>query len=141
MKRVIILLALFVLLLGVAAVGVIVWRDNRFDSGVMALKEDNGAMALQRLLPLAQLGDAEAQETVGWIYAIGAGGVRKDDNAAIYWFRKTGRFGRARMGNDAAARMSQVAAAYANGSDGAPLSKTESRKWLKLAASEDSAPQ
>ena len=51
------------------------------------LKEENWSKARSYLIPLALLGNSDAQYAIGWIYAFGKG-VSKDDNEAIKWFRK-----------------------------------------------------
>ncbi|MET3521488.1 MULTISPECIES: hypothetical protein [Mesorhizobium] len=102
-----------------------------------ALKQEDGATALEHLKPLAQLGDKTAQTLVGSIYAYGWGGIPKSDADAVYWFDRIGSWGPLAIedGADPAAPYElAVAKAYANGTDGVKADPAESLKWLKLAA-------
>ncbi|PBB96070.1 SEL1-like repeat protein [Mesorhizobium sp. WSM3862] len=123
----------------VAAIGagLLLLRNSQMNSGVQALKREDGTAALASLKPLAQLGDGTAQMLVGSIYAYGWGGVHKSDADATYWFRRLGSWGPlvVEEGADPAAPYQlMVAKAYGAGTDGVRADASESLKWLKLAA-------
>lgn len=137
MNKLVVRLLVGVLAFAVIGVGLLLLRNHQMDRGVRALKEENGAVALRRLKPLAQLGDKTAQMLVGSIYAYGSGGIPKSDSDAIYWFRRLGSFGPVVVeeGVDPAAPYElAVAKAYASGAEGVKPDAAESIKWLKLAA-------
>jgi uncharacterized protein len=124
-------------------IGMLWLRNHQMDSAARALKEANGEAALRRLTPLAHLGDKSAQALVGYTYAFGWGGVRPDDEKAIYWFRRSGPDGLIRQGgataddenvDPAASFELSVAKAYANGTDGVTVDSAASARWLRLAA-------
>ncbi|BCM18782.1 SEL1-like repeat protein [Mesorhizobium sp. J8] len=137
MTRLIARLLISLVVVAAIGAGLLLLRNSRMDSGVQALKREDGTAALESLKPLAQLGDRTAQMLVGSIYAYGWGGVRKNDTDAIYWFRRLGSAGPlvAEEGADPAAPYQlMVAKAYAAGADGVRADAGESSKWLKLAA-------
>lgn len=137
MTRRVVRLLVGVVALAVIGVGLLLLRNDQMDRGVRALKEENGAAALARLKPLAQLGDKTARMLVGSIYAYGSGGIPKSDADAIYWFHRLGSFGSVVVeeGVDPAAPYElAVAKAYASGKEGVKADSAESLKWLKLAA-------
>ena len=137
MTKLVVRLLVGVVALAVTGMGLLLLRNAQMDRGVRALKEENGAVALERLKPLALLGDKTAQMLVGSIYAYGSGGIPKSDVDAIYWFHRLGSFGPVVVeeGVDSAAPYElAVAKAYAHGTDGVKADPAESLKWLKLAA-------
>ena len=138
MTKLIVRLVVSAVVLVAIGVGLRILWFHQNDKGILALKEEKGAEALERLKPLAYLGDKTDQLVVGLIYAYGLGGVPKNDDEAIYWFRRRGFWGPnvvVEEGVDPAAPHAlQVAKAYANGSDGAEVDPAESLKWLKFAA-------
>ena len=137
MTKLVVRLLVGVVALAVTGMGLLLLRNDQMDRGVRALKEENGAVALERLKPLALLGDKTAQMLVGSIYAYGSGGIPKSDVDAIYWFHRLGSFGPVVVeeGVDSAAPYElAVAKAYAHGTDGVKADPAESLKWLKLAA-------
>ena len=73
-------LALFLLLLTLSA-----WAD--FDDGQAAYKRGDYKAALQQWRPLADQGDAIAQNYLGWMYAKGMG-VFQDHTEALAWYRR-----------------------------------------------------
>ena len=128
---------LFVAVPVVVGVGLLLLRNYQMEAGVWAYKEENGITALEKLKPLAYLGDKTAQMIVGSIYAYGLNGVPKNEANAIYWFRRCGPIGPLVVedGVDPAAPHElSVAKAYANGSGGVKVDPRESEKWLQLAA-------
>lgn len=137
MITLIVRLLLGVTVLAVIAVGLLLLRNDQMDRGVRALKEENGTVALQRLKPLAHLGDKTAQFLLGNAYAFGWSGVQKSDADAIYWFHRLGSFGPVVVedGVDPAAPYELgVAKTYASGAEGVQADPAESLKWLELAA-------
>ncbi len=62
---------------------------------VVALERGDYAMAFKLSLPLAEQGDAEAQNNLGVMYGHGWG-VAQDDTEAVTWYRKAAEQGDAR---------------------------------------------
>ena len=58
-----------------------------FDTGFSCYKKKDYACALKHWEPLANQGDSDAQFNIGVMYANGQG-VAKDDEKAVYWYRK-----------------------------------------------------
>jgi TPR repeat protein len=139
MKRYILTGAIICLLV-LTAGGIALWtrveRQRQVDEAIAALKLDQGQVAVQKLEPLARSGDHTAQRELGWIYAVGLGGVERNDNLAIQWFSLAGPMMRnPAKGEDRAADAELwVAYAYANGEQGAVPDKSESLKWLSRSA-------
>jgi len=138
MIKLIVRLLISAAVLVVIGVGLRILWFHQNDKGILAWKMGKGVEALERLKPIAYLGGKIEQEVVGLIYAYGEGGVPKNDEEAIYWFRRCGFWGPkvvAEEGVDpAASHALRVAKAYANGSDGVEADPAESLKWLKFAA-------
>lgn len=66
------------------------WQYEQLEpyrAGVSALKEGDFDLALTRLKPLAEAGNTEAQQDLGWMYAAGWG-VVQDDIQANIWLRR-----------------------------------------------------
>jgi len=118
------------LLLTVGAVGL---RNYQLELGSRALNDEKGAVAVKRFELLAELGDSKAQYLLGNIYAFGWAGTLKDDDKAIYWFRRAAMFTKGEADSAAPAEL-EVAKSYAAGNDGATVNKEESMKWLLRAA-------
>lgn len=120
----------------VIVISLVLLRNYRMEAGVVAYKAGNGVLALEKLKPLAHLGDKTSQMIVGSIYAYGLG-VKKDDEQAIYWFRRCGPIGTGRSDEaaDPAAQLELgVAKVYASGGEGVKPDPAESAKWLRRAA-------
>lgn len=62
-------------------------RAAPFDDAVAAYKGGNYKAALEILRPLAEQGDAKAQDKLGLMYALGQG-VKQDFAEAMTWYRK-----------------------------------------------------
>ncbi len=58
-----------------------------FRAGAEAYKRGDYATAYQEWLPLAEQGNADAQFSLGGMYA-GGEGVPEDDAAAVKWYRR-----------------------------------------------------
>ena len=112
-------------------------RDNSLDSGLRALKDGQGEVAIKYLKPLAERGDKTAQYFMSTIYSYGYGNVPRNRENAIYWFRHLGSSGpvAVKEGSDPVAIYAlEVARSYANGADGKYPDPSESAIWLKVAA-------
>jgi uncharacterized protein len=123
---------LALLFMFVIVVFAIVFRWEQFNKGTGALKVGNGAVALEVLTPFAELGDSTAQRIIGEIYAYGVG-VPKNDEKAIYWFRRASS-GTTTETDRAAASAFYVANDYASRSYDEAANRAESMKWLQFAA-------
>jgi TPR repeat protein len=82
--------------------------------------------AAPKYLKSAEQGDAEAQATLGYMYANGLG-VPHDRVTAVMWLRKA-----ADQGN--VASEAQLGSLFLNGGDGVPQNLTEAAKWYRKAA-------
>jgi TPR repeat protein len=71
-------------LLAAAAAGAVA---GEFDAGMAAFARGDFATALERWRPLAEQGDAAAQNELGVMYGAGLG-VARDDAIAALWFRR-----------------------------------------------------
>lgn len=131
-KRVIVIIVIFIIM----GVGLLLLRNYQMEAGVRAYKEENGALALKKLKPLASLGDKSAQMILGYLFAYGLNGVPQNDDNAIYWFSRCGSVGSASDDGQAPAAQHElaVAKAYMNGSEGVKVDLVKSEKWLQLAA-------
>jgi uncharacterized protein len=96
-----------------------------WDEGLAAYNRQDFKSALREWLPLAQQGNAQAQYSLGVIYAIGQG-VPLDYKEAIKWYR---------LAADQAYAGAQynLGVMYANGL-GVPQEYKEAVKWYRLAA-------
>ncbi len=114
------LLAVVVVLVAAPA-----WAD--FEAGLEAFDQGDYATALKELRPLAEQGDAPAQNTLAWMYLNGHG-VPQDYAQAAYWFRRAAEqgfiFGQYMLGK-----------AYLNG-HGVTMSKVQAHMWFSLAAAQ-----
>jgi hypothetical protein len=81
--------------------------------------------ALQRLRPLAEKGNAEAENIVGFMYENGYG-VPKADNEAVKWYKLAVEQGIAQTQNN-------LGLMYLSGSGG-PQNDAEAARWLRRAA-------
>ncbi|MCH7566103.1 MAG: sel1 repeat family protein, partial [Nitrospirae bacterium] len=68
------------------------WAD--FKAGVEAYQRGDYATALTEFRPLAQQGNAEAQNNLGVMYSKGRG-VPQDDAEAVRWYRRAAEQGNA----------------------------------------------
>ena len=119
-------------------------RNQIFDNGVRALKNDNGQAALASWMPLAKFGDKEAQFQIVSIYAYGEAGVAPDFDRAVYWLRRCGEScaSHGETGNTIS-HASQtfemmIGRDLVYGVNGANLDVAEGIKWLRLAARDGS---
>ena len=100
--------------------------------GKDAFNAGDHATALAEFTPLAEAGDAEAQEWLGWMYANGKG-VEQDDAEAVKWYRLAVEgFRRAAEAGDAEAQYN-LGVMYGEGR-GVAQDDAEAVKWWLLAA-------
>ncbi|MDR0588414.1 MAG: hypothetical protein LBG61_05535 [Burkholderiales bacterium] len=107
-----------------------VWEDNAASS----LKLDRCEIALRLLTPLADAGDAQAQDSMAYIYSFGCADVIRSRADAIYWFQRMGRFGIVageKEYDPVSIHLLRVAKDYLNGRPGVKADKSESIIWLK----------
>lgn len=93
--------------------------------GLIAYNRADYATAQQELTPLAEKGDAQAQNTLGRMYSLGQG-VSPDARAAAEWFLKAAEQG-------VAEAQGMLGYMYLVG-DGAPQSNGKAYQWIHKAA-------
>ncbi len=118
MKRLVLTIAI---LIGLAAPS---WAG--FNEGVAAYERGDYATALREFRPLANQGDADAQNNLGALYYHGKG-VPEDDAKAVKWFRKAAEQGDADAQNN-------LGLMYGKGR-GVPQDYVQAHMWYNLAAS------
>ena len=99
------------------------WAD--FKTGVQAYGRGDYSTALSEFRPLAEHGQAQAQEYLGQMYANGLG-VSRDYAEALHWFRLAADQG-------VASAQYQLGLMYHNG-QGALQDSAEAARWYRLAA-------
>ena len=117
---------LFAVALGFAAAFAASAQAGPFEDGLAAYDRDDYATALQLWRPLAERGDAIAQNNLGVEYENGRG-VPQDYGEAVRWYRMA-----AEQGNAAAQHV--LSAVYATGR-GVPQVFVRAHMWLNLATS------
>jgi len=109
-------------------------EGNLLNRAGAALKEENYPVALERLKPLAMLGDGTAQELLGNMYAFGNGTPANPDEALKWFRRSSGWFKKddAKVG----AYAYSIARIYAGKDIGWPADRSEAQatRWLRIAA-------
>lgn len=111
-------------------------RNIMLDKGMLALKEENSSKAIHYLRPLAIIGDPEAQDLLGEMYALGLG-INKDDIEAIKWFKKAGSKRAAKYEYNIAEQYRRF---YEEGSGNTAEIAVDAIKWYKISA-EDGYPK
>ena len=106
------------------------WLYANFEEGEAAYEREDYATALRVLRPLAEQGDARAQNRLGYMYKYGRG-VTKSPAEAVKWFRK-------------AAEQGDADAQYALGSmyhrgEGVGKDYAEAMKWFRKVAEQGDA--
>ncbi|HET6161991.1 MAG TPA: tetratricopeptide repeat protein [Dongiaceae bacterium] len=96
-----------------------------YQTGVEAYSKGKFKDALNEWLPLAEAGDATAQNAVGAIYDRGLG-VDKDDAAAVHWYQLA-------ADQSFPLAMRNLASMYAGG-HGVPFDKDQAEYWYQKAA-------
>jgi uncharacterized protein len=103
-----------------------VYADD-FQEGIVSLKQKDFKTALEKLLPLAKKGHAEAQYVIGFIYYLGHETTINYEKA-FKWYMKS-----AEQGNKGA--QTSLGVMYYHG-DGVTKSFSEALKWYKLSAAQ-----
>ena len=93
--------------------------------GIDAARRGDYKTASEKLMPLAEKGDAEAQRNIGFMYYQGHG-VAKNYDEAVNWYLKS-----ARQGN--AGAQTSLGTMYYQG-HGVPKNYQEAIRWFRLAA-------
>ena len=114
-----------VLVLGAAASS---WAD--YQEGLSAYMRGDYARALVAFLPLARQGHAEAQYTLGYMYASGLGAPKREA-AAAQWYRRAARQGHVKA-------QVNLGALYQEGR-GVERDYAEALLWYRRAATQGSA--
>jgi TPR repeat protein len=96
-----------------------------FKEGLSAYLQGDYAKALKEWQPLAEQGDADAQFSLGVMYANGQG-VPQDDKEALNWYRKAAEQG-------VAGAQFNLGLMYKNG-QGVPQDYKEAANWYRKAA-------
>ena len=96
-----------------------------YEAGVEAYSKGDFKTAMAEWLPLAEGGDAIAQNSVGALYDRGLG-VDEDDATAVYWYQKA-------ADQDLPLAMRNLASKYASG-HGVPYDKALAESWYAKAA-------
>jgi uncharacterized protein len=100
-----------------------------YEEGEEAYLREDFATALTEWRPLAEEGNAEAQNMLGYMYRYGQG-VPQDFEQARQWYRRAGDFGNARAQNN-------LGAMYRQGL-GVPQDYQEAFRWFLRAAEQGS---
>ncbi len=116
------------LVLSIVCLTVPAWAD--FQAGLDAYLRGDYAAALREWRPLAEQGNAHAQNYLGLLYAIGNGVVR-DDGYARQWWEKAAAQGLANA-------QSNLGVLYDNG-HGVPRDYRQARQWYEQAAAQGDA--
>ena len=96
-----------------------------FQKGVEAYQKSDYATALREFRPLAEQGDADAQNNLGLMYTKGYG-VTQDYKEAVKWFRKSAEQGHSKA-------QYSLGVMYTNG-DGVTQDYKEAVKWYRKSA-------
>src|SRR5689334_1159326 len=92
MKRKLLLFSAVAVAIVLGVIGVSYYRFWVFSDAYLALKTGDYGQTMRLLRPWAAMGNSKAQYTLGESYALGLG-VVKDDETAVYWFRRAGPIG------------------------------------------------
>jgi len=122
-------LSIVIAVLGLLLVTVSASADELSD-GVDAYRRGDYAEAIRLWRPLAEQGNASAQNNLGVMYDNGRG-VPQDDAETVKWYRLAAKQGIARA-------QSNLGVMYDNGR-GVPQDYAEAVKWYRLAAEQGNA--
>ena len=100
-------------------------ESTGYQKGYAAYESGDYATALREFKPLAEQGDADAQNSMGWMYQKGLG-VPQDFKTALKWYTLA-----AEQGN--AYAQYNLGHMYTNGK-GVPQDNKTAVKWFRLAA-------
>ncbi len=123
------LAAIGVMAVCVLSVLLIVTRNWLLDQAASEMKTEEFDRAATKLKLLANIGDATAQSLLGDSYAYGWG-VSKDDDRAVYWYRRAGT-SEPSISDPAAPAMYYVGKHYL---EAVHPDKSEARKWFERSA-------
>ena len=99
--------------------------DAELKAALNAIDRQDYTEALRLLRPLAEAGNAKAQNNLGTLYQLGLG-IKLDLNEAITWFKKA-----VDQGEGSAAH--NLGTIYITGLPGIPFNEDESKKWYRKA--------
>ncbi|MDD5365481.1 MAG: tetratricopeptide repeat protein [Gallionellaceae bacterium] len=105
--------------------------DTQYQEGAAAFSRGDRAKALSLLKPLAEQGNADAQQKLAVIY-LGGSGVARDNKQAARWYLKAAEGGNADAQN-------QLATAYREGLYGLPKDHQQALRWFRTAAEQGHA--
>lgn len=114
-----------VILLTIITLGLSTPARSDYQTGVDAYSNGNFKLALQEWQPLAEAGDATAQNSVGALYDHGLG-VDEDDATAAYWYQLA-------ADQNLPLAMRNIANMYAGGY-GVPFDQALAESWYEKAA-------
>jgi hypothetical protein len=97
------------------------------EDGQAAYNRGDYATALKLFRPLAEQGNADAQNNLGWLYEQGSG-VKRDFKEAMKWYRSAAEQGSARAEYS-------LGVLYQRGS-GVPKNLQDAMKWYRMAAAQ-----
>lgn len=105
-------------------------QQDRFESGLASKDRGHYATALRAWLPMAESGNPEAQNNVGYMYEEGLG-VPQNYLMAMNWYRQAAE-------NDLAQAQHNMGMLYHNGY-GVAENLTEAFRWFSMAADQELA--
>lgn len=108
-----------------------IYMNRRLEDALLAAKAERYSEAIDRAGLLAKLGNSDAQYLLGELHAFGWG-VPKDDEVALGWFRRAGRWARRGVKPEAPAAYF-VGERYERGTGIEPDQK-EALKWYRRSA-------
>lgn len=106
----------------------VVGQEDRFEAGLAAKERGHYATALRSWLPMAEDGNAEAQNNVAHMYEEGFG-VAQNYATAMEWYRRS-------AANDLPEAQHNIGLLYNNGY-GVAQNPIEAVRWFKLAATKE----
>ena len=109
---------------------VVLAQQDRFESGLASKDRGHYATALRSWLPMAEAGNAEAQNNVGYMYEEGLG-VPQNYLLAMNWYRQA-------ADNGLAEAQHNMGMLYHNGY-GVATNLGEAFRWFKMAAEQELA--
>ena len=108
--------------------GLLASQEDRFSAGLAAKERGHYATALRSWLPMAEAGNAEAQNNVGHMYEEGFG-VSQNYSTAMQWYRQA-------AASELPEAQHNIGLLYNNGY-GVEQNPIEAVRWFKLAAAEE----
>jgi TPR repeat protein len=118
------MIVMFILIVPVCSTAVFA---GPLEDGQAAYNRGDYATALKLFRPLAEQGNADAQDSLGWLYEQGSG-VEQDFKEAMKWYRSAAEQGSARAEYN-------LGVLYYRGS-GVPKNLRDAIKWYRMAAAQ-----